>query len=184
MRIAAEVWWLDKFRFYLYGKKIPLYTDHQALEPFFQRNRSNKQYSARLTRWLDRLTNIDISIQHIAGSNFKFTVYLSRNPARGPMPEATYDEEYVINILAEQAELNLKYGQLFADKWERSKPLLLERRVIPKAKVSKKDQSEPDWTFENENHVNAIGQSETTPSGQSVISTLEDSQPSKDNDHE
>ena len=74
----------------------------------------------------------------------KFTVYLSKNPVRGPMPEETYDEEYVINILAEQAELNLKYGQLFADKSERSKPLLLERRVIPKAKVSKKDQSKPD----------------------------------------
>ena len=29
------------------------------------------------------------------------------------MPEENYDEEYVINILAEQAELNLKYGQIF-----------------------------------------------------------------------
>ena len=29
------------------------------------------------------------------------------------MPEANYDEEYVITILAEQAELNLRYRQLF-----------------------------------------------------------------------
>ena len=30
------------------------------------------------------------------------------------MPEENYNEEYIIKILAEQADLNLKYGQLFA----------------------------------------------------------------------
>ena len=124
--LLAVVWGLEfrfglKFRFYLYRKKVHLYTDHQALEPLIKRNRSNKQYSARLTRWLDCLTHFDISIQHIAGSNLKFTDYLSRNPVGGAIPEENYDEEYVINILAEQAELNLKYGQLFADQSKCSK---------------------------------------------------------------
>ena len=77
LELLAVVWGLEKFRFYLYGKKVHLYTDHQALEPLIKRNRSNKQYSARLTRWFDRLTHFDISIQHIAGSNLKFTDYLS-----------------------------------------------------------------------------------------------------------
>ena len=90
-------------------KGTPL-TDHQALEPLIKRSRSKKQYSARLTRWLDRSTHFDISIQHIAGNNLKFTDYLSRNPVGGATPEESYDEEYVINILSEQAKLNIKYG--------------------------------------------------------------------------
>ena len=57
-----------------------------------ERNRCNKQYSARLTRWLDRLTHFDISIQHIAESNLKFTDYLSRNPVGGATPEENYEE--------------------------------------------------------------------------------------------
>ena len=121
LKLLAVEWGLEKFRFYLYGKKAHLYTDHQALEPLIKRNRSSKQYSARLTRWLDRLTHFDISLQHIAGSNLKFTDYLSRNPVGGAIPEGNYDEEYVINILTEQAELNLKYGQLFANQSESSK---------------------------------------------------------------
>ena len=84
LELLAVVWVLEKFRFYLYGKKVYLYTDHQALEPLIKRNRSNRQYSARLTKWLDRLTHYDISIQHIAGSNLKFTNYLSRNPVGEP----------------------------------------------------------------------------------------------------
>ena len=114
LEILAVVWGLEKFRFYLYGKRVHLYTDHQALETIIERNRSNKQNSASLTRWLDRLTHFDIAIQHIAGSNLKFTDYLSRNPVGGAMPEENYDEEYVINILADQVKLNLKYGPLFA----------------------------------------------------------------------
>ena len=51
----------------------------------------------------------------------KFTDYLSRNSVGGATPEDNYDEEYVINILSEQASLNLKYGQLFADQSNGSK---------------------------------------------------------------
>ena len=111
----AVVWGLEKFRFYLYGKKVFLYTDHQALDPLIKRNRCNKQYSARLTRWLDRLAHFDISVQHIAGSNLKFTDFLSRNPVEGATTENMYDEQYVTNILAEQAKLNSKYGRIIYD---------------------------------------------------------------------
>ena len=34
LELLAEVWGLEKLRFSLYGKKVHLYTDHQALEPF------------------------------------------------------------------------------------------------------------------------------------------------------
>ena len=46
LELLAVVWGLGKFRFCLYGKKVFLYTDHQALEPLIKRNRCNKQYSA------------------------------------------------------------------------------------------------------------------------------------------
>ena len=179
LELLAVVWGLEKFRFHLYGKKVHLYTDHQALEPLIKRNRSNKQYSARLTRWLDRLTHFDISIQHIAGSNLKFTDYLSRNPVGGATPEENYDEEYVINILAEQAELNLKYGQLFADQSKCSKRITERTKKNSEHKTEHKtDQSQLNRTFENKSHVNETEQNKKTTSGQSDISTPKDSQQS------
>ena len=104
----------------LLRKKVYLITDHQALEPLIKQNRCNEQYSASLTRGLDRLALFDIAIQH-AGSNLNFTDYLSRNPVGGATPEDNYDEEYVFNILSEQARRNLKYGQLLADQSNDSK---------------------------------------------------------------
>ena len=97
--MLAVVWGLEHFRLYTYGKLIELLADHQALEPLIKRNRSNKTYSARLTRWLDRLAHFDINIKHIAGKHSMLTDYLSRNPVPKPVPIANYDEEYVINCI-------------------------------------------------------------------------------------
>ena len=57
LELLAVVWGLEHFRLYVYGKPIELLTDYQALESLIERNRSNKTYSARLTRWLDRLAH-------------------------------------------------------------------------------------------------------------------------------
>ena len=150
LELLAVVWGLEKFRFYLYGKKVFLYTDHQALEPLIKRNRCNRQYSARLTRWLDRLAHFDIAIQHIAGSNLKFTDFLSRNPVEveNATTEDVYDEQYVINILSEQAELNLKYGSLFVDQSHNAS----KRNKMNETKSD--DQSKYNRTFENNRDVN------------------------------
>ena len=173
LEILAVVWGSEKIRFYLYGKKEHLYTDHQALEPLIKRNRCNKQYSARLTRWLDRLTHFDISIQHIAGSNLKFTDYLSRNPVGGATSEENYEDEYVINILNEHAELNLKYGPIFADQSEHTENrTTLHNHKTETQKECKESQSQTNRKFENKNNVNKIEQSKITTSGQSDINTL------------
>ena len=113
LELFEIVWASVKFRFYLYGKKVHQYTDHPAIELLIKRNRSNQQYNARLTRWLDRLVHFDIAVQHTTSSNLKITDILSKNPLVGAAIEDKYDEEYVINILTEQAELNAKYGSLF-----------------------------------------------------------------------
>ena len=75
-------------------------TDHQALEPLIKRNRSNKTYSARLTRWLDLLAHFTINVNHIAGKHLALTEYLSRNPIEPAQKDEAYEEEYVINSIA------------------------------------------------------------------------------------
>ena len=179
LELLAIVWGLEKLRFYLYGKKVHLHRYHQALEPLINWNWCNKQYSASLTRWLDRLTHFDISIQHIAGSNLKFTDYLSRNPVGGATPEENYEEEYGINILTEHAELNLKYGPIFADQSDRTENRTkLHNDKTETQNERKESQSQTNRTFESKNNVNKIEQSKTATSGQSDISTLKTSRKS------
>ena len=56
----------------------------------------------------------------------------------GATPEENYDEEYVIIILAEKAELNLKYGQLFEDHQNAANASPKEQRTNPNTKLSTK----------------------------------------------
>ena len=72
IELLAVISGLEIYRFYLYRKKVFLFTDHQALKPLNERNRCKRQNSARLTSWLDWLATFEIAIQHIAGSNRKF----------------------------------------------------------------------------------------------------------------
>ena len=179
LELLAVVWGLEKFRFYFYGRKVHLYTDHQALEPLIKRNRCNKQYSARLTRWLDRLTHFDISSQHIAGSNLKYTDYFSRNLVGGATPEENYEEEYVINMLTEHAELNLKYGPIFANQSDHiENRTTLHNHKTETQNERKESRSQTNRIFENINNVNKIEQSKITTSGQSDINTLKTSRKS------
>ena len=46
LKLLAVVWVFEKFRLYLHGKRVYLYTDNQALESLLKSNRCNKQYSA------------------------------------------------------------------------------------------------------------------------------------------
>ena len=62
-----------------------------------ERNRVDLQYSARLTRWLDRLTHFDIPIEHTAGQILPLTDYSRRHPTNEATTEETQLEEYVIN---------------------------------------------------------------------------------------
>ena len=149
------------------------------MEPIIERNRCNKQYSVKLTRWIDRLTHFDISIQHITGSNLKFADYLSRNPVGGATPKKNYDEEYVFIILAEQTDLKLKHGSLFADQSNHTEnKTKLHNNKTEKQNEQERNQSQRNRTFENAQNVNKTEQSETTTSGQSDISTRNSSRKS------
>ena len=113
LELLAVVWGLERFRFHLYGKQVQLFSDHQAMEPLLGRKKANKQYSARVTRWLDRLNHFDISLKHTAGKEIKFTDFIIRNPAENPEPEDNYEEEFVINAIAQLATVNARIGRIF-----------------------------------------------------------------------
>ena len=122
----------------------------------------------------------DVSIQHIAGSNLKLTGCPSRNPVGEAMPKGNYNEEYVINILAEQADSNLKNGQLIGDQSKRKKGITERTKNNSEHIIEHNaDQSQSNGMLENKNHVKETKQNEMTTSGQSDITTLKDSQPSK-----
>ena len=78
-----------------------------------KRNKTNKQYSARLTRWLDGLNHFDNSLKHIDGKEIKFTDFISRNPTEKPEPEENCEEEIVINAIEQLATVNARIGRIF-----------------------------------------------------------------------
>ena len=97
-----------------------------------------------------------------------------------------YNEEYVINILTERAELNLKYRPLFADQSKRTEnKTKLRNNSTETQNEREKNQSQTNRTFEKVNNVNKTKQSERTTSGQTDISTLNSSRKSEiaDNDN-
>ena len=81
----------------MYGKPIKLPSDHQALEPLIKKDKSNKTYTARLTRLLYRLAHFDMNIKHFAGKLSNLMDYLNRKPIAKQEPIENYDEDYVNN---------------------------------------------------------------------------------------
>ena len=108
--LAADLG-LEHLRWYIYGKPIKMLSDHRASEPLTKQNRSNTTYSARLTRWLDRLAHAINNVNHISGKHLALTDYLSRTrsaTANGHF----YDEEYVINNSLPHHKFISKHGCL------------------------------------------------------------------------
>ena len=103
---------LEHYRLYIYGKPIEISTDHQVLEPLIKKNRSNKTYSARLPRWLDRFAHFDMNNNHIAGKHLAVSDYLSRHPSTEFENTETYDEESLINCIVPFLNFTSKYESL------------------------------------------------------------------------
>ena len=72
LELLAIVWVLEHFKYYLYGNKFTLQTDHQALLSALKNNRGNKTYQSRLSRWVDRLLPFNFTIEHIPVENIGF----------------------------------------------------------------------------------------------------------------
>ena len=86
LELLAAVWAIDHFKYYLYGRRFTLITDHQALVSALNSNKSNKTYQSRLTRWIDRLLPFDFDIKHLSGSKMGLIDYILRHPVGKPQP--------------------------------------------------------------------------------------------------
>ena len=72
----AAVWAVSHFRYYLYGRKFTLITDHEPLEWLM----TNEKLRGMHARWANILQEYDICIKHRAGSKNRDADGLSRNP--------------------------------------------------------------------------------------------------------
>ena len=84
LELLAAVWAKEHFKYYLYGRRFTLVTDHQALISALQCNKNHKIHQSRLTRWIDRLLPFDFDIKPLAGSKMGLTDYISRHPVGKP----------------------------------------------------------------------------------------------------
>ena len=64
----------------MYGTQFEIISDHEALTAILKGNRSNKTYSSRLTRRVDRLLPFQFTVTHSPGRTIGMADYLSRHP--------------------------------------------------------------------------------------------------------
>ena len=79
LELLAVVWAIEQFKNYVYGVKFQVISDHKALASVLKPNRSNKTFSSRLTRWVDRLLPFEFEVIHAPGRVLGFADYLSRH---------------------------------------------------------------------------------------------------------
>ncbi|KAM1321565.1 hypothetical protein ACFX2F_014626 [Malus domestica] len=95
--LLAIVFALDKFRSYLIGTKVIVFTDHAALKYLL----SKKEAKPRLIRWILLLQEFDIEIQDKKGSENVVANHLScmmHNEESLPIAETFPDEQFVGNV--------------------------------------------------------------------------------------
>jgi hypothetical protein len=104
LELLAIVYALKKFRVYVVGHPVTVYTDNKALS--FLKKCSLT--SDRVTRWILQLQEYDLQIQHISGAKNFFADVLSRNPV-GLTPELRrfQRKKQEINV----AKINLEINQ-------------------------------------------------------------------------
>ena len=108
MELPAIAWALEHFKYYPYGNKFTLQTDHQALLSALKNNKGNKTYQSRLSRWLDGLLPFNFALERIPGKNMGCADYSSRHPSGPPVSIIEDDEKFVVNLIQEIKHAILK----------------------------------------------------------------------------
>ncbi|KAI3751565.1 hypothetical protein L2E82_22654 [Cichorium intybus] len=77
--LLAIVFALDKFRSYIWGSKVVVYTDHSVVHHLL----AKKESKPRLIRWILLLQEFDVEIKEKKGAENVVADHLSRLPAEG-----------------------------------------------------------------------------------------------------
>ena len=95
--LLAVVYALEKFRPYILGSKIIIYTDHAALKYLL----SKKEAKPRLIRWVQLLQEFNLEIKYKKGSENLMADHLSRlHISGGGDIGDTYPNEHLLAILS------------------------------------------------------------------------------------
>ena len=85
------VWALKHFKNCVHGKPQKLFTNHASLQTRLRKNRDEK--TARLTKWLDRISYFDVKVQHVPVSQIKLMDYPCRQSYADADIDIHFDEE-------------------------------------------------------------------------------------------
>ena len=100
LELLGVVWAIECSKYYLFGKNFTVLTDHRALLTVLKSHRSNKSYTSRLTRWIDRLLAFDFNIELIPGTRMGLVDYISRQPNQKAKSITQYDEEFIVATIS------------------------------------------------------------------------------------
>ena len=81
LELLAVIWLIEHFNSYVYGTAFEIVSDHKALQSVLKSKKSNKSFSSRLTRLVDRLLPFEFSIVHTPGGTLGMADYLPRHPS-------------------------------------------------------------------------------------------------------
>ena len=105
LELLAVVWSVEYFRNYVYGVHFEIVSDHKALMSILSKNRGNKTYSSRLTRWVDRLLPFEFDVVHVPGRVLGIADYLSRHPSEmigdKISAEKLWLDWFTVNVISE-----------------------------------------------------------------------------------
>ena len=113
--LLAVVWAFDKFRSYLVGTKVIVYTDHSAIRYLFEK----KDAKPRLIRWVLLLQEFDLEIRDRKGTENQVADHLSRLESRNHVAEGgsikeTFPDEQILAITSGEAPWYADYVNFIA----------------------------------------------------------------------
>ncbi|CAN6580947.1 unnamed protein product [Malus baccata var. baccata] len=124
--LLSVVFALDKFRSYLLGTKVIIYTDHATLKYLF----TKKEAKPRLIRWMLLLQEFDIEIRDKKGSENMVADHLSR---------MVHEEDAVpiIETFLDEQLMSVKLLIIFPNGWKPKPPgLTIQRFGMPRVLIS------------------------------------------------